>query len=677
MHAPYESNISQHHGQEVKDLFSKLGEQFGFDEQGSDTDEKPRRGSMMGSGSNVFSADDVEAWSPLRKRVARVVHTQAFEKCMGVLILANFVLIILEADMRAQCYPDYYDWPYDCPTYSVLSLQVANWGMLAAYTLEVAARVFVQRQHYFRFGWNILDLSVLIVDYVSEMLGGLVHVSFLKVFRTLRLVRALRLYVAFRELYLIINGLLGAMKAIAWGCLLLVLFITAWSIILVEFIHPTNSVIEYQDWCYNCNDSYKSVYNSDLTLFKTIVAGDDWGVHTTQIIEAEPFTCIAFVGVIISVSLGLMNLILAVIVQRAAEAHEADKMQRANDKRGEKMKMFKSFITMCAEMDQNNDGQLSVEEFMHACKTNVALKDMMTVLDIEEKDLHTVFSYLDEDKSDGIDYEELCTQLYRLQHQDPKTLLMLLRMSITELKHDFDDFRYTRHVKTQEQIEAMSKRVEDMGALLQERLDPLRGHTSQATTADTTAEASDGGARQFTENKALDKRCEDDRNVESGSCSSGNALDDILTTAKRRLAAQINSDMMSRMDDWTLMLSEELKTDSLGLKHAAPCTRNSTLVVEDNVQPWWPQRAAVRGDVILNNTRHDLTAGNERQNITAGTERSSDVGSSGKVPALQLRSPIQTRSRHVSGLSSPPTAVPPAPKDLQESPRPPPDVGKR
>eukprot|EP00972_Heterocapsa_arctica_P074283 10964219-Heterocapsa_arctica.AAC.1 len=59
---------------------------------------------------------------------------------------------------------------------------------------------------------------------------------------------------------------------------------------------------------------------SNLTLFQQIVTGDSWGQVSIPVIEARPFFAIIIVGIVVTVSLGLMNLVLAVIVERAQDA---------------------------------------------------------------------------------------------------------------------------------------------------------------------------------------------------------------------------------------------------------------------------------------------------------------------------------------------------------------------
>merc|ERR1712232_1172097 len=76
--------------------------------------------------------------------------------------------------------------------------------------------------------------------------------------------------------------------------------------------------------CERCGRAFESVFASMLTFTQQIVAGDSWGVVTLPIIEAHPWTAVFFVSVLVSIQLGLMNLILSVIVDKAQQAHADD-----------------------------------------------------------------------------------------------------------------------------------------------------------------------------------------------------------------------------------------------------------------------------------------------------------------------------------------------------------------
>merc|ERR1719359_2715100 len=100
-----------------------------------------------------------------------------------------------------------------------------------------------------------------------------------------------------------------------------------WSIVTVELVHPLNEEIAKEglyDGCDRCPRAFASVAQAMLTFIQTIIAGDSWGTLALPLIEKQPWTALIFMSVLLTVQLGLLNLILAVIVDRAAEARAQD-----------------------------------------------------------------------------------------------------------------------------------------------------------------------------------------------------------------------------------------------------------------------------------------------------------------------------------------------------------------
>merc|ERR1712137_1253485 len=119
---------------------------------------------------------------------------------------------------------------------------------------------------------------------------------------------------------------------ILFGTILLFAMLLMWSIVLVEWIHPVNSDIEYDD-CPRCAKSYQSVLESTLTLFQTVVTGDNWGLTSIPIIQKEPWT--------------------AVIVERAAEARVKDLEEKTKQRMQEAQHEKMELLMICVSIDKD------------------------------------------------------------------------------------------------------------------------------------------------------------------------------------------------------------------------------------------------------------------------------------------------------------------------------------
>jgi hypothetical protein len=115
------------------------------------------------------------------------------------------------------------------------------------------------------------------------------------------------------ELYILLSGLTTSFKPILFGSIMLISVILVWSVVVVELLHPIASQLDFRN-CPNCHMGFSGVYTAWLTLFSQIVAGDSWGLISLPLAKAEPWTTPILFFIMMTVSLGVMNLILAVIV---------------------------------------------------------------------------------------------------------------------------------------------------------------------------------------------------------------------------------------------------------------------------------------------------------------------------------------------------------------------------
>jgi len=384
-------------------------------------------------------ADGNIMWSRNRIRVATIMRAQKFEMFMGAIIIGNVALIISEVDLSAKCHPEYDCDDCDCPyDPSKESWMVAtNWALLIAYSIEATCRLYAERWEYFTSRWNCLDLFVVFSGWISEAgQSFLPSVAFLRIFRIARLSRAFRIVLSVRELYMLITGLGSSARAIFFGMLLLFFMLALWAILLVEFVHPINAAIPYGDDCERCPRGFGSVWASMLTLFQQIVAGDSWGTISVQVIEKRPWTAVLFASVVVTISLGVMNLILAVIVESAAEAREADVAHRIEQKKHSQDEQKKELTQICVEMDQDKSGTISLDEMLNAWDVSSRFKRVMTMLEVRREEIANIFHMLEKNSDGEVDYTAFVNQIYQIRSNDVRTTVALIRHSLHELHHE-------------------------------------------------------------------------------------------------------------------------------------------------------------------------------------------------------------------------------------------------
>eukprot|EP00445_Apocalathium_hangoei_P077576 CAMPEP_0204187446 /NCGR_PEP_ID=MMETSP0361-20130328/56807_1 /ASSEMBLY_ACC=CAM_ASM_000343 /TAXON_ID=268821 /ORGANISM="Scrippsiella Hangoei, Strain SHTV-5" /LENGTH=767 /DNA_ID=CAMNT_0051147847 /DNA_START=49 /DNA_END=2350 /DNA_ORIENTATION=+ len=395
-------------------------------------------------------------WPPLRIWLYKITTAQKFDTCMGAIIIFNMILIIYETDYRAQCYPEYADRIPLCPHNpdNIAWINVSNMILLAVYTFEAALHIYILRRAYVKNRWNLLDFFIVTAGWFTLSFEGAINVSYLRIFRITRLGRAFRIVLSIRELYMLLTGLVSSFKAIFFGALLLWLMLICWGIVLVEFVHPVNSLIDYGD-CERCSRGFRSVVDSTLSLFQTIIAGDSWGTINVPVIEAQPLLAIITVAIVLSVSLGIMNLILAVIVESAAEARSKDRDELAKSKKIEQRNTKAELFKICSEIDADFSGTITIEEMRFAFETHREFGKIMTLLEVTPESLDSVFFLMDQDKSGAVEYKEFCEMLYSLTTSDVRMMVAVQKCTFSEFEQYMRQFMGKLGAKVEAQCETL------------------------------------------------------------------------------------------------------------------------------------------------------------------------------------------------------------------------------
>lgn len=382
-----------------------------------------------------MNENDELVWPEARIRVAQFVWSQSFETIMGLIIVGNLVLIMWEADQDAKCFPEYYGKESECPWRSELiaGLQVLNIILLTIYSIECVLRGFVDRSRFFCNSWNVIDFLTVVLGWLSTLLAGSFDFSLLRLSRLVRVVRAARVFISVPELYLLISGLYSSIKAIIFGSLMLAVVISFWAVISVELFHPHTSRIDFKN-CDRCPQSFHTVFEAGVTLFQQIVAGDSWGQISIPLIDLAPWTAPFLFFIMMTVSLGMLNLILAVIVERAAEARSNDQDRKLKKKEEDRARNMVDLATLCASMDLDGSGSLSLDEMLDGFNNSEAFQKLMQYMDIQRDDIETIFNVLDDDRSGEVSYYEFCKHLGSFFERDPKIVNSVVKYSMMEIR---------------------------------------------------------------------------------------------------------------------------------------------------------------------------------------------------------------------------------------------------
>jgi len=381
-----------------------------------------------------------EGTAELRETLTHLLYDSRTECFMGIVIVSNFFLIIVDADTQAEG-KESHTW-----------VTVLGLVCLVFYVIELSTRFFVERMRILDTSWNYLDITVVFFGVFGEIIEAtgtdFVSLDMLRVLRCLRLLRVLRavkLIIAVKELVKLIRVIAGCGMTLLWaGCLLFV-FMTMWSTVAVEIVHPLlqNLIAEGLEFegCERCPRSFETVMNANLTFFQTIVAGDRWGLVAIPIIDAHPWTVFIFAGVLFTLLFGMLNLIVAVLVDITAEkrVEDEDDIQRQHDDMEMKQKHdLEQSMRQCRRMEMTGNDIISFADLQKDIRRIPELRDRMERLHMSEAELQDFYQSLDVEGQDDVDVQKFIDGLYPMASADRKMEMTFVKLNIMNIKRKQD-----------------------------------------------------------------------------------------------------------------------------------------------------------------------------------------------------------------------------------------------
>jgi len=255
-------------------------------------------------------------------------------------------------------------------------------------------------------------------------------VSWLRVFRVVRILKALHVVEEVKELRLLLGGFKASMKAMFFGGFLILFMLVFFSIFIVQFLHPVNTELNYIG-CDRCSRGFRSVMASTLTLFQQIVAGDSWGEISIPVIEENPAFGLLLPFTQLAVGVGAMNLVLAVIVERAMAVRESSKEEMLKEALEEQRSRLVDVIQLLRQVDTDGNGMLSKEEIEQAWVDLTEFKEHLFLSGVSEPELFELVSVLD--SPGGISYLKLGSALDSIVAGDVRKMCLLSKCQLSQL----------------------------------------------------------------------------------------------------------------------------------------------------------------------------------------------------------------------------------------------------
>mmetsp|Transcript_24223 Transcript_24223/g.68681 ORF Transcript_24223/g.68681 Transcript_24223/m.68681 type:complete len:571 (+) Transcript_24223:113-1825(+) len=315
-----------------------------------------------------------------------IVSSIRFEVGIAIAILSNCLFIGMEAS-----------WPDDDAAIVFNSLEHIFVGFfLIEWCLRMRAFGWVwffdtpnTADTFLVFGTGVIPKWILEPSGLD--LGTLRILTVLRALRLVRIVRVVRLLPQFKELWMLIQGLVQSVRPLLWTSVIALMILYIFGIAATEFIGRQEV---FQDDEY-VQELFGNPMRSMFTLFQMMTL-DAWGNSIARpVMEKDWWLCLFFAFFIMIAVFVFWNLITAVIVQNALSIANEDTQLKAKDLEAKKKQDLKVLADMFLEIDTDGSGELSTGEFF-AALDNPKVRQMLELIGVKVEEMHEVWRVLDD-----------------------------------------------------------------------------------------------------------------------------------------------------------------------------------------------------------------------------------------------------------------------------------------
>eukprot|EP00746_Dinoflagellata_sp_MGD_P004991 gnl/MRDRNA2_/MRDRNA2_109659_c0_seq1.p1 gnl/MRDRNA2_/MRDRNA2_109659_c0~~gnl/MRDRNA2_/MRDRNA2_109659_c0_seq1.p1 ORF type:complete len:1195 (-),score=236.31 gnl/MRDRNA2_/MRDRNA2_109659_c0_seq1:75-3263(-) len=261
------------------------------------------------------------------KKDQRAKRWMIFDLFFGLFVVINAVLIGIQTDDSMRPVEERIVNPAWWPYIEKL--------FLFAFSVEFGLRILAAILGrtvctLLRDNWMYLDLFLILVsasevfNMLSFMGGNASMLSVIRAFRLVRLMRVIRLIRLLKELWLLVQGMMSAMRILLWTVVLLFVLLYVVGIVMVESVGKSKDAMtmlgKTDEWV---QVRWGKVGRAMFTLSQ-IVTFDGWMEEVEPFWEYQPSICAGLFLFIIIGALGVMNLVVGIMCQTSISVTQTD-----------------------------------------------------------------------------------------------------------------------------------------------------------------------------------------------------------------------------------------------------------------------------------------------------------------------------------------------------------------
>merc|ERR1712217_267353 len=162
------------------------------------------------------------------------------------------------------------------------------------------------------------------------------------------------------------------------------------------------------------DERFGTVYRSMYSLFELMTL-EGWDQVARPLVTKQPAIFLFIASFIMIFTFGLMNMIVAVVVEKTLEqARQMSEFEKAESRKKmheELVRITNSFM----DSDINNDGCLTLEEFRSMLQDSECIRKLLLSMDIRDSEVEDLFRFLECDGDGKVTIQEFCHGLAKLQ----------------------------------------------------------------------------------------------------------------------------------------------------------------------------------------------------------------------------------------------------------------------
>lgn len=402
-----------------------------------------------------------------RGKVNDLVQSSLCEYTVAFIIVANAAVFGFQAD-----------WAVKHPGQPTLPVyRIMNQAFNIFFIVELTLRIVADGLHFAScwnpdIKWNLMDSALVSLSIFEEIYGQVtieqgskLDMTSARVVRLLRLVRVVRIFRVLRffsDLRIMVMGIMGSFKALAWALLLLFIIIYVTGIIILQFVSEAAGegwVTMSSSLSYEGTAMFNSLERTCFTLFLCIAGGVSW-VEVVNVLEQVNPLLRPILSLYVAFAVFcVLNIVTGVFVERSTSMRLMDEENMMFDELESRKKWLKEIKLLFNEADADGSGQIEWKEFeavMQDFQAQTALKHLG--FDTNRVTTQQLWTLIDYDNSGLIDINEFADALMKLHGAAGA-------IDIARLRHETSKiFKVLNHVNNgcQAQFSEIKEKLEEV-----------------------------------------------------------------------------------------------------------------------------------------------------------------------------------------------------------------------